>query len=267
MSRLRRPVDVAALATLLMGATGLGACAPPDPEPTPTRLELSTPGDTPPAARDLSTVSPTASSSGSAPTSPGMTTPATPATADGTGSPTAATTTAALLAGLDPGNRFYDTDRSLQRSPWFAGAWPVMVPYGCTSAPYYDADARCPASRGFHHGVDVALPCGTVITSGVAGTVVDPATPRRPGPAYGPNALRVRTTDATRDVLVGHARRVLVSPGQRVEPGTPLAEVGDLGAPDGCHLHLEVRAAGGAVDTATDPAPVLRLSASDPVGG
>ncbi|MTB71556.1 peptidoglycan DD-metalloendopeptidase family protein [Arsenicicoccus sp. MKL-02] len=254
-----RAITALTALTALTATTALTACAPPDPTPTPTRLEITVPGDTPPAARDLSADSPAAS----APSTPSMTSaPSTASTA--TGSPS---TTAVLPAGLDPANRFYDTDRSLHRSPWFAGAWPVMVPYGCTTAPSYRADPRCPGGQGFHHGTDVALPCGTVITAGHAGTVVDPAVPRRPGPAYGPLALRVRSADGTRDTLVGHARRLLVSPGQRVEPGTPLAEAGNLGAPDGCHLHLEVRAAGGAVETATDPSPVLRLvSASAPDG-
>ena len=51
----------------------------------------------------------------------------------------------------------------------------VMIGYGCNAAPYYDHDPRCPGAQGFHHGIDVAMPCGTPLFAAVAGTVVDPS--------------------------------------------------------------------------------------------
>jgi murein DD-endopeptidase MepM/ murein hydrolase activator NlpD len=134
-----------------------------------------------------------------------------------------------------------------------------MIEYGCTDAPFYVPDARCDGG-GFHHGVDVALPCGTPLLSGVRGTVVTPAA-ATVGPAYGRRPLLLRTTVDGRpaDVLVGHARRLLVRVGDDVAPGDPVALTGASAAPDGCHLHLEVREPGGGVATARDPGSVLRL--------
>jgi murein DD-endopeptidase MepM/ murein hydrolase activator NlpD len=53
---------------------------------------------------------------------------------------------------------------------------------------------------------------------------------------------------------------VFVRAGQHVSPGERIALAGDSGAPDGCHLHFEVRRAGGGLSTATDPAGLLALS-------
>lgn len=135
-----------------------------------------------------------------------------------------------------------------------------MVEYGCTPAPYYDPDARCPNHQGFHHGVDIAMPCGTRIIAGVGGRVIDPSSPGTPGPAYGKTAFRIRTA-TDQDVLIGHAKTALVHPGDRVRVGQPIAVAGARGAPDGCHLHLEVRPAGGGVADAVDPMKLAQLRA------
>lgn len=137
-----------------------------------------------------------------------------------------------------------------------------MIPFGCTPAPYDDHDPRCPGTQGFHHGVDVAMPCGTPITSAVAGVVASPGGAGALGAAYGPFAFRVRDAAAGVDVVVGHVREVSVHPGDLVRAGQRIALSSDEGAPDGCHLHLEVRAVGGGLATARDPLPVARLTAS-----
>ena len=157
----------------------------------------------------------------------------------------------------DPRWRFFTRDRRPRTSPWFAGAHPVMIGYGCTVAPYYGHDPRCPGRQGFHHGIDVAMPCGTRLFSAVRGTVVDPRSAGAPGAAYGPYAFRIRTGAV--DVLIGHVRKVYVDPGDAVRPGQLVARANDQGAPDGCHLHLEVRRAGAGLTGAVDPAPYLRL--------
>jgi murein DD-endopeptidase MepM/ murein hydrolase activator NlpD len=134
-----------------------------------------------------------------------------------------------------------------------------MIGYGCTVAPYYAHDQRCPGRRGFHHGVDVAMPCGTRLFSSVRGHVVDPASAGAPGTAYGTHAFRIRTRSGV-DVLIGHVRKVYVAPGDVVRRGRLVARAGDQGAPDGCHLHFEVRRAGGGLSTAVNPAAYLRLA-------
>jgi len=132
-----------------------------------------------------------------------------------------------------------------------------MIGYGCNASPWYDHDTRCPGREGFHHGIDVAMPCGTPLYSAVRGVVVDPSSAGTPGAAYGVHPFRIRTGD--RDVLIGHTIHVFVSPGDHVHPGQRIALAGDSGAPDGCHLHFEVRRAGGGLSTAIDPAPLLDL--------
>ena len=133
-----------------------------------------------------------------------------------------------------------------------------MIGYGCTTAPWYSPDSRCPGRRGFHHGIDVAMPCGTPLFSAVDGVVLAPSSPGAPGSAYGAHPFRIRA--GHHDVLIGHSVHVFVHPGDRVRRGQRIALAGDSGAPDGCHLHFEVRRAGGGLSTATDPASLLALS-------
>jgi murein DD-endopeptidase MepM/ murein hydrolase activator NlpD len=159
---------------------------------------------------------------------------------------------------LDHRNRFYTSDKTEYASPWYVGRHRIMVEYGCTRAPYYAPDPRCPNREGFHHGVDIAMPCGTEIMAGVSGRVIDPNTPGTPGPAYGSTAFRIRTRNG-QDILIGHARKVFVAPGDRVRRGQRIALAGARGAPDGCHLHLEVRPAGGGVSSAVSPMTVAGL--------
>lgn len=159
----------------------------------------------------------------------------------------------------DPRNRFYTDDTTWYDSPWYVGRHRIMVDYGCTADPFYDPDPRCGDDHGFHHGVDIAMPCGTVITAGVNGRVIDPGRPGTPGPAYGKTAFRIRTA-AGQDILIGHARTAFVRPGDRVEKGERIALAGSRGAPDGCHLHLEVRPADGGVADAVSPMHIAQLT-------
>jgi len=159
---------------------------------------------------------------------------------------------------VDPRWRFFTDDATRYSSPWFAGRHRVMIGYGCTPAPYYDHDTRCPGRQGFHHGIDVAMPCGTPLFSAVRGVVLDPASSGSPGSAYGERPFRIRSD--TYDVLIGHARRIFVEPGDRVRRGERIALASDSNAPDGCHMHFEVRSHGGGVSDAVNPADLLQLS-------
>ena len=138
-----------------------------------------------------------------------------------------------------------------------------MIGFGCTTAPYYAHDPRCPGKQGFHHGIDVVMPCGTPLTSAVDGVVAPASGPGKPDAAYGAYAFRIRVATAGVDILIGHVRTVDVRPGQAVARGQRIALSGDEGAPDGCHLHVEVRSAAGGLATARDPLPLLGLH---PVG-
>ncbi len=135
-----------------------------------------------------------------------------------------------------------------------------MVPFGCTVAPYYDHDPRCPGTQGFHHGIDVVMPCGTPLTSQVDGVIAPPTGVGALGAAYGPFAFRIRDAADGADIVLGHVDEADVRAGQRVVPGERIAVSGDDGAPDGCHLHFEVRSVGGALATARDSGPLLGLT-------
>ena len=147
----------------------------------------------------------------------------------------------------------YTGDHRYYSSPWYAGAWQEMIPFGCTRAPYYARDWSCPRARpGKHHGIDMFMPCGTRIRSAVKGRVVQ----ANVGPAYGRYALKIRSDGF--DYVIGHARRLLVEAGDRVRPGQVVARSGKLAAPDGCHLHFEKRPAGTGYLSAVDPERSLR---------
>lgn len=129
-----------------------------------------------------------------------------------------------------------------------------MIGFGCTNAPYYSPDPACSGGNGFHHGIDVAIPCGTPLRAGRAATVLDNSSL---GPAYGDQPVLLRV--AGRDVVIGHTRQVSVEVGDRLERGEKFAVASDAGAPDGCHLHFEVRRPGTGVGGAVDPAGLLGL--------
>ena len=159
----------------------------------------------------------------------------------------------------DPRWVFYSRDTTAYSSPWWRGAHRTMIGYGCTRAPYYSPDPRCRDGNGFHHGVDYAMPCGTRLFAGRAGTVVSSAAL---GPAYGVRPLLIRNRRLGVDFLVAHAVRVHVAPGDRVRRGQLIARASDSAAPDGCHLHIEVRSAGGGLDDARRPIRYLDLAAA-----
>ena len=176
---------------------------------------------------------------------------------------TAVLTAVALVAALagpaaagDPRWHFYTHDRTRYTSPWFDGGHRIMVPFGCTVAPYYSPDPRCRDDRGFHHGLDVAMRCGTKLTARFGFRVMSNDSL---GPAYGSRPLLIRNRHRGWDVVIGHTRRVYVHAGQWVRRGTVFARASDNGAPDGCHLHFEQRAVGGGLDTAVWPRALLGL--------
>jgi murein DD-endopeptidase MepM/ murein hydrolase activator NlpD len=159
-------------------------------------------------------------------------------------------------AHADPRWVFYTHDKTRYESPWFGGAHRIMVPFGCTSAPYYSPDARCDG-HGFHHGLDVAMPCGTPLYAARRFRVVSNDSL---GSAYGEHPLLLRNRKLGWDLVIGHTRRVYVREGQVVRRGTMYARASDSGAPDGCHLHFERRSVGGGLSTAVHPRPLLQLT-------
>ena len=113
----------------------------------------------------------------------------------------------------DPRWVFYTDDKTWYTSPWFGGKHRIMIPFGCTEAPYYSPDPRCKDENGFHHGIDIAMACGTKLFAARRATVVDPASL---GPAYGTTPLLLR--HAKWDLVIGHVRKRYVAPGRRGPP-------------------------------------------------
>ena len=97
--------------------------------------------------------------------------------------------------GRRPGWEFYTQGQDpLHVSPWYQGAHRIMIPFGCTRAPYYAPDPRCTNDRGFHHGIDIAMKCGTPLFARRRRGWVASSTEL--GPAYGSTPLRLRNYDA-----------------------------------------------------------------------
>ena len=115
----------------------------------------------------------------------------------------------------DPRWRFYTEDKTPYVSPWYARAHLISVPFGCTSAPYYSPDSRCSNGRGFHHGLDVAMKCGTRLFAGHRMWVMSNDSL---GPAYGTPAAAAPPLFH----VIGHTRTVYVSEGDLVKRGEAL---------------------------------------------
>ena len=94
----------------------------------------------------------------------------------------------------------------------------------------------------FHEGLDFMAEVGTPIYAAASGIVV--VAERQP--EYG-NIVKIDHGDGI-ETRYAHASRILVKPGQRVEKGQEIAEIGNTGRSTGAHLHFEVRLNGAALD-------------------
>jgi murein DD-endopeptidase MepM/ murein hydrolase activator NlpD len=101
----------------------------------------------------------------------------------------------------------------------------------------------------FHPGTDIGAGCGTWIRAASSGTVESTG----PNGSYG-NWVLIDHGDGVQTAY-GHIvdGGTAVTPGEHVDAGQPIAEVGTTGASTGCHLHLEVRVNGEQID----PQPFL----------
>lgn len=93
-----------------------------------------------------------------------------------------------------------------------------------------------------HQGVDIAVPTGTTVRAVGAGRVLT---------AGWSSGYGLLVTVEHEDGIVtayAHLSTILVSAGQRVIPGTPVARSGNTGRSTGPHLHFEVRRSGSQVN-------------------
>ena len=89
-------------------------------------------------------------------------------------------------------------------------------------------------SKGYHTGVDFAVPVGTDVIA-VADGVIENA---NWGAAYGTQL--VQKVDGGW-VIYAHLSKALVKPGDKVKKGQHIGESGNTGNSSGPHLHFEMR--------------------------
>lgn len=144
-----------------------------------------------------------------------------------------------------------------QSSPWWPGDPEVILGYGCTSVELEPYDNRfiCPTTASHvHEGMDIDLPYGTPIYAGWPGIVTEVG--GREAHDYGPHYVKI-WLDEGHDILLGHLSRATVVPHQRVEIGTLVGYVGDLGVTDIPNLDFGARPHGGGEYQSIDPVPFL----------
>ncbi|MFM7389309.1 MAG: M23 family metallopeptidase [Vampirovibrionales bacterium] len=90
-------------------------------------------------------------------------------------------------------------------------------------------------NKRFHSGLDIAAPTGTPVFNPEAGVVIYAGEYG----GYG-NVVVVKHNRKGLYTLYGHNSKLLVTRGQQVEAGRPLALVGSTGRSTGPHLHFEV---------------------------
>ena len=90
--------------------------------------------------------------------------------------------------------------------------------------------------RRVHHGVDIGMAVGDTVRAALSGTVT-----RVYFEPLGYGHLVVISHNGGLDTRYAHLQRPLVTPGQYVTAGTPIALSGNSGRSTGPHLHFEAR--------------------------
>lgn len=130
---------------------------------------------------------------------------------------------------------------------WFSR--PLSEEYSGWGSYYYPYGTNALGQYFWHFGIDVQASHGTTVVAVGDGTVThadtDKVTVLGPWPDFYGQAVVIEHDRRWQNLpvytLYGHVSKVLVRPGQHVEKGDPIAQVGQLGVALGPHLHLEVR--------------------------
>jgi hypothetical protein len=158
---------------------------------------------------------------------------------------------AGLLASAFPASA------AAQTSPWWTGDQDVILGYGCTPIVLEPRDSRfnCPPyASHVHEAMDIDLAYGTPIHAGWPGIVTEVG--GREAHDYGPHYVKI-WLDEGHDIVLGHLSAAVVVSGQRVEIGTLIGYVGDLGVADIPNLDFSARPHDGGPYQSIDPAPFL----------
>ncbi len=145
----------------------------------------------------------------------------------GSGSTTARATSGRIMTAAELGSYV-----------WPVAGGVVTQGYGSTSF----ANRSGFYKGNFHGGIDIGAPTGTKIFATKAGVVTEAKTGYNGG--YG-NYITIRHNDGTMS-RYGHASKLLVTTGARVEQGENIALIGSTGRSTGPHLHFEIRDKNGA---------------------
>ena len=93
-------------------------------------------------------------------------------------------------------------------------------------------------SKGYHTGVDFAVPTGTDIIAVADGVIAN----ANWGKSYGTQLVQQITLgDQKRWVIYAHLSKALVKAGDKVIKGQHIGESGNTGNSSGPHLHFEMR--------------------------
>lgn len=93
-------------------------------------------------------------------------------------------------------------------------------------------------SKGYHTGVDYAVPEGTNVFAVAPGKIVN----ANWGKAYGIHIVQeIGLHSKKRWVIYAHLSKSLVKPGDVVTKGQHIGETGNTGNSSGPHLHFEAR--------------------------
>ena len=112
-------------------------------------------------------------------------------------------------------------------------------------------------SRRFHSGVDIGAPMGAPVVAAGAGVIVSAGWQGGYGKAI------VIQHNGIQQTLYGHLSEVFVQPGQRIERGMVIGQVGSTGNSTGPHLHFETRVATSDGWIAIDPGEDIKYALDD----
>jgi murein DD-endopeptidase MepM/ murein hydrolase activator NlpD len=127
-------------------------------------------------------------------------------------------------------------------------AAPITSPFGWRVHPIS-------GTRRFHSGTDIGAAQGTPVLAAYSGRVK--------GADYLGGyglAITIEHKNGTLDTLYAHLSQISVRPGDWVEQGTMIGEVGSTGASTGPHLHFELRKLASDGWATLDPGPQLKIA-------
>lgn len=149
-----------------------------------------------------------------------------------------------LNESIEASNRVYEIIISMEENSDFVNAytggfleWPVEGRYYVSSG---YVGRMSPVGNGyeFHTGLDIPAPSGYEITAAEDGVVITA------GWINGYGNTVIISHGGGLSTLYGHNSELLVSEGDKVERGEPIALCGSTGYATGCHCHFEVRVNG-----------------------